>query len=248
MAILTHIANLRHLHWWWESPRASPLWKAQFPVNLRTEGAVGVKIWMHSWGASTFNSCRIVGNLPGLAKLRKPKPRVIISTNRDRRLFKNKLWRGCKTIVAERVYPWAFCHKLLELFTNLDLDSGAQSDMNNKDTHASHHISQYHCVCLCAFQVYLIYATIAAATTITSSTGQHHRPIAGAVIATTSADVVSLHSFILQVLPDFVWIGEAPSESLQSSTTTCASVKLWPATPSARMTRTPMRTTARLSV
>ncbi len=31
--------------------------------------------------------------------------------------------------------------------------------------------------------------------TITSSTGQHHRPIAGAVIATTSADAVSLQFY-----------------------------------------------------
>ena len=132
LAVLTQLAELRHVYWWWEQPNGSVFFETAWWKQMQEQLGRGAPIffWMQSWGHYVPKPSKVLGSLPGLDRLRKTKPMPaqragapapsIVKHSKDKRW-----WSGTKQTKATQVYPWDFCAAIANTFSEVHVWEGA---------------------------------------------------------------------------------------------------------------------------
>jgi hypothetical protein len=120
ISVLTMIAVLRHVFWFWESPVTSVFWEAPWWTQLFNElreadypEVVDTSFLMQVWGGTAILPSRVIGTLPNLCSLGNPAPTYML-----------KFQRGDHEHEDGKAYPWGFCLQIYNLLADIKHDNG----------------------------------------------------------------------------------------------------------------------------
>ena len=115
---LTQILILRRVLFVWEQPMSSLLFKVPWWKSvLESLGVLRVFLWMGSFGHAMMKPTIIIGTLPGLSSLKRPKPP---RPPKSQQVYwkRSKRWAAGRTkhLKSSQVYTPEFCSRIDYLF------------------------------------------------------------------------------------------------------------------------------------
>ena len=115
---LTQILILRRVLFVWEQPGSSLLFKVPWwKVVLESLGVLRVFLWMRAFGHAMMKPTILIGSLPGLSSLKRPKPP---RPPKSQQVYwkRSKRWAAGRTkhLKSSQVYTPEFCSRIDSLF------------------------------------------------------------------------------------------------------------------------------------